>query len=181
MHYNVPRAKRFLNGAEYQRIKEVAPSLIGVKYTYAGAHFGDLQSAMMMNPDISFFVAEPMMASYMMLGARGTYSSLVFTNPNFMLTFYDHAARGRWESAIAMQKTAHRFYEDMVPFVQGLGEGVMDPVFDKGLAKAAGSIVGSQRIRPPYIGWSDATVTAVRRRLHERWPRFLNPNVKKGK
>lgn len=177
VHYNVPRAKRFLNGADYQRIKAVAPSLVGVKYTMAGSHFGELQSALLMNPDLSFFVAETFLASAMMLGARGTYSSLICTNPAFMLRFYDEAAHGRWKKAIAMQQEAERFYDDMGAFVAGLGEGTMDPVFDKGLARAAGCLAGSQRIRPPYIGWSDATVAAVRRRLKTRWPQFLHPSL----
>jgi dihydrodipicolinate synthase/N-acetylneuraminate lyase len=133
-----------------------------------------------MNPDLSFFVAETVLASAMMLGARGTYSSLVCTDPKFMLDFYDCASGGHWTKAAKMQKQANRFCEEAVAFVQGLGGGTMDPVFDKGLAKAAGCIVGSQRIRPPYIGWSDATVAGVRRWLGRQWPQFLHPSLKKG-
>src|SRR5579871_5555831 len=69
MHYNVPRAKRFLQGPDYLRLLEVAPNLIGVKYTFAGSNFGRLQEALLLTPQLSYFVAENLLASAMMLGA----------------------------------------------------------------------------------------------------------------
>ena len=175
VHYNVPRSKRFLGGADYLRILEIAPTLIGVKFTMAGTHFGMLQDALTMTPQLSYFVAENLLASAMMLGARGSCSSLIFTNPEFMLTMYDHAKNGHWTQALAMQKTANQFFADCAAFVEQRGEGVIDPVFDKGLAVAAGCAVGSQRTRAPYIGWSDQTVAAVRAWLKEHYPQFVYP------
>jgi dihydrodipicolinate synthase/N-acetylneuraminate lyase len=179
VHYNIPRAKRFLGGADYLRVLEVAPNLIGVKFTFAGSHLGDLVEALAVTPQLAYFVAEPYLATAMQLGAAGCYSSLVSTDPAFMLALYEHAAVRRWDEAIAMQKTAQQFYSDAVAFIQGLGEGLIDPVFDKGLAKAAGGLAGSQRTRPPYIGWSDATVRRMRRWLQDRYPCFLHPSVRK--
>lgn len=49
---------------------------------------------MLMTPQLSYFVAEDLLASAMMLGARGSYSSQVCTNPAFMLTLFGHAAHG---------------------------------------------------------------------------------------
>lgn len=173
VHYNIPRAKRFLSGEDYQRILEIAPSLIGVKYTFAGSHFGDLQDALLRTPQLSYFVAENLLPSAMLLGARGSYSSLVCTNPAFMLTMYDHAANGRWPQAIAMQQTAARFFGAAAAFIAGRGEGAIDPVFDKGLSVASGCAVGSQRTRAPYLGWSDDTVEAMRDWLHQHYPQFI--------
>lgn len=175
VHYNIPRAKRFLSGADYLRILEVAPNLVGVKYTFAGSHFGALQDALMMTPQLSYFVAENLLVSAMMLGARGCCSSLVATNPEFTLAMYDHAANGRWEEAMQMQKIANQFFSDAAAFIAGRGEGDIDPVFDKGLAVAAGCAVGSQRTRAPYIGWSDETVAAMRSWLIERYPDLVYP------
>ena len=61
IHYNIPRAKRFLGGGDYLKISEVVPSLIGVKFTYAGAHFGGLQQALLLTPNISYFVTEELL------------------------------------------------------------------------------------------------------------------------
>jgi dihydrodipicolinate synthase/N-acetylneuraminate lyase len=173
VHYNIPRAKRFLNGQDYLRILDVAPNLIGVKYTFAGSNFAALQDAMIATPLLSYFVAENLLASAMMLGARGTYSSLIATNPRFMLTMYEHARQGRWTEATRMQRTATQFFGDAAAFIEGRGEGTIDPVFDKGLSVAAGCAAGSARTRPPYIGWSDETVAAMRSWLEKHYPQFV--------
>mgnify|MGYP001029501794 CR=1 FL=1 len=176
VHYNIPRAKRYLTGADYLRVLEAAPSLIGVKFTYAGSHFGDLQEALLLTPQLSYFVGENLLVSAMMLGARGSYSSLVCTNPTFMLTMYDCAAGGRWAEAIEMQKLVARFFRDAFEFIQARGEDMSDPVFDKGLGVASGFVAGSQRTRAPYIGWSDETVAALREWMRARYPMFLSPS-----
>jgi len=175
VHYNIARAKRYLLGPDYRKLLDVAPNLIGVKFSYAGTNFGNLQDALLLTPGLSYFVGENLLASAMMLGARGSYSSLICTNPSFMLTMYDHASYGRWKEAVDMQKTAARFFADAISFIEGRGEGAMDPVFDKGLAVAAGCAVGSQRIRAPYIGWSDETVLAMREWLKQHYPQLVNP------
>ncbi len=174
VHYNIPRAKRFLLGPDYLRVLDAAPNLIGVKFTFAGSHFGSLQEALLLTPGLSYFVGENLMVSAMLLGARGCYSSLICTNPKFMLTMYDHAAHGRWNEALAMQTVAVRFFLEAAAFIEARGEGTMDPVFDKGLAVAAGGAIGPQRTRAPYIGWSDETVLALRRWLGEYYPQLLN-------
>lgn len=173
IHYNIPRSKRFLQGPDYLRVLEVAPNLIGVKYTFAGTHFGSLQEAILMTPQLSYFVAENLLVSAMMLGARGSCSSLIATNPSFMLTMYDHAAHGRWTEAMAMQRVAAMFFPEAAAFIESRGEGTMDPVFDKGLSVAAGCAAGSQRTRAPYIGWSDETMVAMREWLQRHYPQFI--------
>jgi dihydrodipicolinate synthase/N-acetylneuraminate lyase len=176
VHYNIPRAKRFLQGPDYLRVLEVAPNLIGVKYTFAGSNFGQLQEALLLTPQLSYFVAENLLASAMMLGARGSCSSLISTNPSFMLTMYDHAVHGRWSDAIQMQQLAARFFAESAAFIERRGEGTMDPVFDKGLGVAACCLAGSQRTRVPYIGWSDETVLALRDWLKRYYPQLMYPS-----
>lgn len=175
VHYNIPRAKRFLGAGDYQKIVDIAPSLTGVKYTFAGTHFGALQECLIKLPQLGFYVAENLLASGMMLGAIGSCSSLVSTNAAWMLEYYDHARNGRWDTAITMQKTAAQFFEDAANFIADRGEGAIDPVFDKGLGVAAGGVLGSQRTRAPYLGWSDETVQAVRTWLQENYSQFLSP------
>jgi dihydrodipicolinate synthase/N-acetylneuraminate lyase len=173
IHYNIPRAKRFLTGPDYRRLLDMLPNLIGVKFTFAGSHFGQLQEAILLTPQLSYFVAENLLVSAMMLGARGSCSSLIATNPPFMLKLYEHAAKGRWAEAMAMQQTADRFFAAAAAFIESRGEGLIDPVFDKGLAVAAGCVVGSQRTRAPYLGWSDETVRAMREWLQRHYPQLI--------
>ena len=181
VHYNVPRAKRFLTGPDYLRILEVAPNLVGVKFTFAGAHWGELQAAMMMTPNLSYFVGEHLLASAMQLGARGSYSSVIATNPKFMLHLYALAEAGQWDEAIGMQQHASRFVADTMAFIEARNEGCIDPVFDKGLGVASGCVLGHQRCRPPYIGWKDETVAALRIWLQQNYPEFVYPGDRNGR
>jgi 4-hydroxy-tetrahydrodipicolinate synthase len=173
--YNIPRAKRFLHASDYLRILEVCPSLVGVKYTYAGTHFSALQDDIAATPMLSYFVAENLLVSGMQLGARGSYSSLIATNPKFMLTLYKKAAEGQWDEAMKMQKRASKFFADTEAFISERGEGTPDPVFDKGLGVASGCVLGHQRCRPPYIGWSDETVQNLRKWLKKNYQEFVYP------
>lgn len=173
VHYNVPRAKRFLGGDDYLSILEAGVNLIGVKYTSAGSHFGDLQDAIAKTPDLSYFVAETFLASAMQLGARGSYSSIVGTDPDFMLRFYECAKEGDWDKAIKTQKHIAQFYTDAMAFIGNRNEGFIDPVFDKGLGVASGCVAGHQRCRKPYIAWSDETVKAFGQWLKDNYPELV--------
>ena len=176
VHYNVPRAKRFLQGPDYQRLLDVAPNLIGVKYTFASAHFAQLQDAVRLTPNLSYFVGEPLLASAMQFGVRGTYSSLVLVSPRFMLDYYDAAAAKHWDEAMQTQERIARFFAELKEHVTALGEGWIDPVVDKGLGLAAGFLTGHPRCRAPHIGWSEATVASVARVLRENYPELVyNP------
>jgi len=173
VHYNIPRAKRFLHAKDYLKILEVCPSLVGVKYTFAGSNFGSLQSDMLATPMLSYFVAEHFLATAMQLGARGSYSSIIGTNPAFMQKLYAHAAAGEWEAAITMQKRLAVYFSELGGLVGKLGEGDADPVIDKAMAVASGSLKAHQRCRAPYIGWSDESVNALREFIRRDFSELL--------
>ena len=175
IHYNIPRAKTFLTGTDYRRILEVAPNLIGVKFTFAGSHFEQLQQSMQITPEISYFVGESLLVSAMQLGARGSYSSIVCTNPTFMNELFTLAETRQWDKAISKQWHLSKFFRQLEDLMDKLNLGGIDPVADKGLAVASGFFSGHQRTRAPYIGWSDAGVIQVRAWLKEHYPEFLAP------
>ena len=173
IHYNVPRAKRFLYGPDYQRILEVAPNLIGVKFTFASSHFSQLREAIYLTPELSYFVSEDILVSAMQLGAKGSYSSLVCLNPSFMLKMFDLAEARQWDEAIKMQQRGARFLDEAGTLLEELGEGGMDPVADKGFAVASGFFAGHQRTRPPYIGWSDEGLKKIRSWFRANYPELV--------
>jgi dihydrodipicolinate synthase/N-acetylneuraminate lyase len=175
VHYNIPRAKRFLTGSDYLRILDVAPNLIGVKYTFLGSNFSAFQTTLEQVPTLAFFVSETLLASAMQLGAKGSCSALIDTNPKFMLDMYKKIQAGKWADAIKMQRRAAAFVKDAVAFVQSRNEGFIDPVIDKGFAVASGFMIGHQRCRAPYIGWSDETIVAFRKWLEKNYPDFIYP------
>jgi dihydrodipicolinate synthase/N-acetylneuraminate lyase len=173
IHYNIPRAKRFLLGPDYSKIRQVLPNLVASKFTFAGSHFGDLCEAAILNPEMKFFVGESLLVSAMQIGAHGSSSSLVYTNSAYLLKMYELARTGHWQEALAIQKQVQLFTGGLIAILSDLGEGYIDPVVDKGLGVASGGIVGHQRTRAPYIGWSDATVSTVRKWIADHFPEFL--------
>jgi dihydrodipicolinate synthase/N-acetylneuraminate lyase len=134
-----------------------------------------LQDALIATPNLSYFVAENLLVSAMQLGARGCYSSLIATDPKYLLDMYEKSSNNQFKEAIEMQKNVASFFNEAEEFVEDLGGGTCDPVFDKGLSVAVGCLAGHQRCRPPYIGWSDETVKAVRRWVTENYPEFIFP------
>ena len=88
---------------------------------------------------------------------------------------YAEADADNWSEAIKMQQHASKFLGDVERFIEEQGEGAIDPTFDKGLAVAAGCLLGHQRCRPPYIGWKDETIKALRNWLKKNYPEFVYP------
>ena len=122
---------------------------------------------------LSFFVGESLLVSAMQLGAKGSCSSLVLVNPRFILDMYAKAQSGQWEKAIKMQQYCAQFVSGVVSFVSSRGEGMIDPTGDKGMGVASGCILGHQRCRHPYIGWSDDTIEKLNEWMHENFPAFI--------
>jgi 4-hydroxy-tetrahydrodipicolinate synthase len=175
IHYNIPRTKRFLAATDYRRALEAAPSLIGVKFTFAGSYFGQLQQSLQLTPELSYFVGEDLLVSAMQLGVRGSYSSMVCTNPNFMQELFALSEARQWDKAISKQSHLAKFFRELGLLMEKLNLGGIDPVADKGLAIASGYFTGHQRTRAPYIGWSDTGVIQVRSWLEQYYPEFLAP------
>ena len=168
VHYNIPRAKRFLTAPDYRRILDVCPNLIGVKFTFAGSNFSALQECVRSVPELSFLVGENLLVSGMLLGARGSCSSVVYWYPEITLSLYQKAAQGKWEEAAELQKALDAFLADLDAFLEANGMGGFDPIADKGVALATGVLVGHPRVRPPYIGWTEDEVQELRNWLRSR-------------
>jgi dihydrodipicolinate synthase/N-acetylneuraminate lyase len=162
VHYNIPRAKRFLIGPDYERLLDVAPNLIGVKFCSADQHFAQLCEAIGRTPQISYLVAETTLVDAMKSGARGCFSSLSLMNPALILRLYDAAQCGDWKTATRLQSRVTEFFAACESYVGALGEGTADPVIDKALAIASGFLTGSPRCRAPYIAWSEGNVSRAR-------------------
>jgi dihydrodipicolinate synthase/N-acetylneuraminate lyase len=173
MHYNIPRAKRFLGAEQYLRIVERVPQLIGCKFTFIGQHFGELLEALARVPEIAFFVGEPYLATGVQRGARGCCSSFVLLNPARMLAYWEACDQGRWDEAFAVEESIHRMHRDLFAWVQEQGLTGVDPVFDKGMARAAGFLQGHQRVRKPYRSWTNAEVESVRGWLEDNYPEWI--------
>lgn len=173
IHYNIPRAKHYLLGPDYVKVREVCPNLVAIKFTFSGSHWADLQDAIRLNPTVKFYISEHLLVSAIQLGARGCCSAMVYTNSAFVLEMYQLAREQKWEEAMGMQRRLAEFFSRFGRFAESLGEGRIDPQVDKALGLASGCLVGHQRTRPPFIGWSDKSVQALREWMKKDFPEFM--------
>jgi len=173
IHYNIPRAKHYLLGPDYVKVREVCPNLVAIKFTFSGSHWADLQEAIRLNPTVKFYISEHLLVSAVQLGARGSCSAKVYTNSGFVLKMYRLAQEKKWDQAMPMQRRLAELSARFGPFAESLGEGRIDPQVDKALGIASGTLVGHQRTRLPFIGWSDKNVQALREWMKKDFPEFM--------
>lgn len=170
VHYDTGRSKHRLNGPLLERILEVAPSLIGVKFT--GPDYKTLGALVRQFPGISFFTTpEWFVTLYRDMGVRGSYDPLVYMNPRLMLGMYEQCRLGDFEEAGRIQLLFQRFYE-LVAEV-GLLQ-YTDAAIDRCIGLSTGFLDGySLRIHPPYRSVSWKTVETLRQRVAEELPELL--------
>lgn len=168
IHYNIDRAKRFLTGSDYRRVVEAAPSMIGTKF--ANPNIRLLIATVQAAPQLSHFVSEHLLATGMLVGARGCYSAYSLRNPKWMMAYWHACERREWDKAVEYQLLPNR-----VGRPAGLPDldSDADPVWDKGFGIATGFLKGHPRCRPPYIGMSDRTIAELRDRLHRDYPALI--------
>jgi len=172
--YNISRTQWYLYGQQYRQIIEVAPNLVGIKWS--GSPELDLdriEETVAMTPELAHFLGEGNLLKGMRFGIQGCYSSWVLVHPELMMRMFNLAEQGQWEEA----ETIHKRWMEVMGFINEMCEefdlGGMDPVADKGCAVLSGFIMSHQRIRPPYIGWSDEAMAVMKARVREKFPEFI--------
>ncbi len=172
--YNVSRTNWYLYGEQFRQIMDVAPNLIGIKWSGSPElNMDRLQQAVALTPELAHFVGEPRLLQAMRFGITGCYSAWVMMHPELSIRMFDLAEQGQWEEAEAI----HRQWTEVTDFIGGMCEefdlGGMDPVVDKGCVVLSGFLTGHQRCRPPYIGWPDEAMRVMQARMREKFPEFM--------
>jgi len=151
VHYNIHRAKRFLNGKDYQQICARVPNLVGTKF--GSSEFSAWMELQINGPELNHFVGEGNLVMGMMFGAKGVYCSHALMNPRFILDWFDMCERREWEEATRIQWRINRWLVKAVyPLIEA---GHLDPTLDKAFQEMVGWLEGSRWTRPPYIALTD--------------------------
>lgn len=80
LHYNLPRAKRLLTGADYPRLADATPNLVATKNTGGGlSRAADLMTRA---PDLQHFFGEENFAHGCMFGECSLLSSIGVLAPH---------------------------------------------------------------------------------------------------
>ena len=169
VHYNIGRAKRFLNGKDYARICEHVPNLIGTKF--CSSEFAAWMELQINGPELNHFCGESDLVMAMLFGAKGMYCAQALMNPAFILDWYGMCERGEWERAAQIQSKVSRWLvKDVYPLVEA---GHLDPTLDKAFQEMAGWLKGSRWTRPPYIPLDDQEMARLIQGTKAHYPEML--------
>jgi dihydrodipicolinate synthase/N-acetylneuraminate lyase len=158
VHYNTMRSKRVLAAPDYARIAGEVPALVGTKLV--GGDLSALSAILIGVPELAHFVGETFIAPALMLGAKGTYSSIALMDPRLVTELYDACAGGRWVEAAALQRSLTTFVvEALHPL---LAEGYWDAAIDKAMLAATGFLSCPPAVRSPYREVPAEKIAALR-------------------
>lgn len=169
LHYNLPRTKRVLTGADYRRLIERIPNLVATKNTGGGLE----RAADLMNnaSELQHFFGETNFPHGCMYGECALLSSFGPMSPHKAKALFEAGRNGDLVNLFKLQKEFH----DMLYGVLGpaLAEGRIDGAYDKMLVRLGGLEEMPLRLLSPYQGFSEEQYQACKRALHERFPAFL--------
>ncbi len=164
VHYNIAKTGRFLTGADYRAILDVAPRLIGTKHT--GGDVGSLIDIVQATPELRHFVVDGQIVPGALFGAKGFYSFLVNLNPRFTVELWRDCERGDWAEAARKRMLVDAFFRE---WLSDVGPVTASPALAKLAARVGIAPEMPLHVRPPYQAATEEHVTVLRRLLSERY------------
>ena len=169
LHYNLPRTKRVLEGADYRRLIDAVPNLVATKNTGGGL---DRAAALMTQAgELQHFFGETNFPHGCMYGECSLLSSFGPMSPHKTWALFEAGRQGQLVEMFKLQKEFH----DMLYGVLGsvLSEGRIDGAYDKMLVRLGGLEEMPLRLLSPYQGFSEEQYQACKRILHEQFAEWL--------
>ena len=170
--YHPPHAKARLQPADFRRLSDAVPELIGVK---VAAGDGAWYAAMREHAtSLAVFVSGHRLATG--LAERvgvGSYSNVACLSPSGARQWYDLMQHDSEEALRIEGQLGQFFQECILPFHYA---GYCDPALDKLLAAVGGWCAVGTRLRWPYRGIDSGEVNAIRRTARQLLPEFLVNN-----
>ncbi len=167
LHYNLPRAKRLLTGADYRRLTDAAPNLAATKNT--GGGLSRAVDLMTHAPDLQHFFGEENFPHGCMLGECSLLSTVGALAPRAVWAYFE---AGRARDVAAMFVRQHefmRFFREV--FAPVTGERI-DGAYDKAIVRMAG-VEMPLRLLSPYQSFSEDEYQACERIFRERFPAWV--------
>lgn len=168
VHYNTTHSKRLIDGNLYRQIVAEVPALIGAKQESDDMRV--LLDVFINAPDLNHFASDWLLVPCMMLGAKGSYSSLVLVNPKLILKWYGMCERGEWGVALEIQRKVYRLFAQVL----NPGRGpYCDSAHDKAWVELSGFLKGSRAVRSPYATIPDEMHKGIREAVLEIMPELI--------
>jgi dihydrodipicolinate synthase/N-acetylneuraminate lyase len=162
LHYNLPRAKRLINGSLYRRIADAVPNLVATKNSTSDyARVADLMRNV---PDLQHFFLENGYAFGCLWGECSLLCSFDLLFPKSTWEFYE---AGQQRDLATLWRLHKDFNEVETTLFGDLETEHIDGAFDKTFCwlKDPGF---SNRLLPPYLGLTKEQSENVRRHYLER-------------
>lgn len=169
LHYNLPRSKRILNGADYRKLIDAVPNLVATKNTGGGLErAADLMTHA---PELQHFFGEQNFPHGCLYGECSLLSSFGPMTPHKAKALFEAGRRGDRAVMFDLQKEFH----EMVHGALGplLAEGRIDGAYDKLLVRLGGLEEMPLRLLSPYQGFSEEQYQACKRVMQERFAEWL--------
>ena len=167
--YETPRTKKTLTLDEHRAIKEIAPSYIMVKAN-PGTIGVTAEGCAALSQFVNVFVTEDQWADLFPSGASGAASSLVYWNPQVILSLWEQAKAGN----VAALKAGCQKLKQLVEYlIKTFGPmGYTDSAYDRLGGAASGFLKGGLRNRGPYT-----RPTAEHVQILQQWYRTHFPEM----
>jgi len=169
LHYNLPRTKRVLSGADYVRIIDAVPNLVATKTT--GGGISAAEELIREAGDLQHFMGEANFPHGSMFGECSLLSSYGELTPARTRELFE---AGRTQDAATLMRVQHEFASMAAGLWAAPTAGPhMDGAFDKMLIKLGMLPEFPLRLLSPYHGFTDDDYLACRRYLDEHWADWL--------
>ena len=168
IHYNLPRARRLLSGADYGRLAEAVPNLAGTKN--CRSDINDIASIATGAPELQHFYGEVGFPIGCLFGECSLLSSYGALFPTKTKEFFQYGVDKRWDKLFPMMA---EYIKAMEAFDEPTrGRAPIDGAYDKMIVRGGG-IDMPLRLLSPYRGFDNEVYEAVIKNLKERFPDWL--------
>jgi dihydrodipicolinate synthase/N-acetylneuraminate lyase len=165
LHYNLPRAKRVLNGADYRRLVEAVPNLVATKNTGGGAQrAADL---MRRAPELQHFFGEDNFMAGCQFGECSLLASFGPMVPRKTWEYFEAGRTGQVETLVRLHHGFLELLDDL--FGTLLPQERIDGAYDKLIVRLAGLEQMPLRMLSPYQGFGEEEFQFCKRILDQKY------------
>ena len=169
LHYNLPRAKRVLEGTDYRRLVDAVPNLVATKTTSGGL---PRAAGLMRNaPELQHFLGEENFAYGCMYGECSLLSSFAAMTPHKTWAYFEAGRRQQVEQLFKLQ----RGFQDLVTDVFGPlppGERI-DGAYDKMIQRMGGLEEMPLHLLSPYQCYTEEQYQACKQVFLTKFPDWV--------
>jgi dihydrodipicolinate synthase/N-acetylneuraminate lyase len=169
LHYNLPRARRILEGTDYRRLIDAVPNLVATKTTSGG--LPRAAGLMRHAPELQHFMGEENFAYGCMYGECSLLSSFGAMTPHKTREYFEAGRTQQVEKLFELQ----RGFQDLVTDVfDPLPPGErIDGAYDKMIQRMGGLEEMPLRLLSPYQCYTEEQYQACKKAFLTKFPDWV--------